>query len=544
MGVSEVIRKVPRPKNTVVIDYGEGHGNLRYAVRERTGVRYVRHSNPQPINGRVIGHIIDGTFVPVVPVMKEEADFLSFGPSAFVKSVSDDLYSDLLKVFPAAEAQQIMVIASIKAFVPAVRYSRLNTEYEANWISLYYPDTALSPNTIGHLLKLIGMNAENRQAFFNLRLARVLESHHLIIDGMLKTDSSTVNDFSAFSRKARVKGCEDISLLYAYDLEKGEPICSEVFAGNCIDAVSYHSFIEENHIERGVIVTDKGFPPSAIEDELKAHSGLHFLTPIKRSDKRVLKHQMLNFDEVLPGFSSTLYAKKAKLSNGHFLYSFRDVDRAALEEKSLSRGVLHGKAFNKEKYWEQRSEFGSIVFESDQDLSLANVYKIYDARWAIELLFKAFKNEECLDETNVQSDYSVVGSEFINFIATVLTHRMIRAAKDTGLLEHQTFGELIRDISRTFRLRKFKDRDPVFKDGGWTGCMPKPMAELVALGLCKDDKANSLKTAINRVVTTEQPKKRGRPPKWPKPVGEFVGPKRHVGRPRKHPKPDEPAKST
>ena len=37
-------------------------------------------------------------------------------------------------------------------------------------------------------------------------------------------------------------------------------------------------------------------------------------------------------------------------------------------------------AFNKEKYWEQRSEFGSIVFESDQDLSLANVYKIYDAR--------------------------------------------------------------------------------------------------------------------------------------------------------------------
>lgn len=263
--------------------------------------------------------------------MKEEADFLSFGPSAFVKSVSDDLYSDLLKVFPAAEAQQIMVIASIKAFVPAVRYSRLNTEYEANWVSLYYPDTALSKNTIGHLLKLIGMNAENRQAFFNLRLARVLESHHLIIDGMLKTDSSTVNDFSAFSRKARVKGCEDISLLYAYDLEKGEPICSEVFAGNCIDAVSYHSFIEENHIERGVIVTDKGFPPSAIEDELKAHSGLHFLTPIKRSDKRVLKHQMLNFDEVLPGFSSTLYAKKAKLSNGHFLYSFRDVDRAALE---------------------------------------------------------------------------------------------------------------------------------------------------------------------------------------------------------------------
>lgn len=190
MGVPEVIRKVPRPKNTVVIDYGEGHGNLRYAVRERTGVRYVRHGNPQPINGRVIGHIIDGTFVPVVPVMKEEADFLSFGPSAFVKSVSDDLYSDLLKVFPAAEAQQIMVIASIKAFVPAVRYSRLNTEYEANWISLYYPDTALSKNTIGHLLKLIGMNAENRQAFS--------------ICVWLACSSLTISSLTACSKRIRV----------------------------------------------------------------------------------------------------------------------------------------------------------------------------------------------------------------------------------------------------------------------------------------------------------------------------------------------------
>ena len=122
MGVPEAVQKVARPKNTVVIDYGEGHGNLRFAVRERMGVRYIPKGNPQPINGRVVGHIIDGAFVPVVSVMKQEPAFLSFGPSAFVKSVSNDLYADLLKTFSAAEAQQIMVIASIKAIVPSVRY--------------------------------------------------------------------------------------------------------------------------------------------------------------------------------------------------------------------------------------------------------------------------------------------------------------------------------------------------------------------------------------------------------------------------------------
>lgn len=102
---------------------------------------------------------------------------------------------------------------------------------------------------------------------------------------------------------------------------------------------------------------------------------------------------MLDFEEVLSGFSCTLYGKKVRLANGRFLYSFRDVDRAALEEKALSRSVMHGQDFDKEKYWNKRKAFGSIVFESDQDLPLAVVYKIYDARWAIELLFKAFKTK-------------------------------------------------------------------------------------------------------------------------------------------------------
>ena len=35
----------------------------------------------------------------------------------------------------------------------------------------------------------------------------------------------------------------DISILYAFDIEKKEPICSHVFPGNSVDAVSYRFFI-------------------------------------------------------------------------------------------------------------------------------------------------------------------------------------------------------------------------------------------------------------------------------------------------------------
>lgn len=66
MTVPEHIRNVARPSNTVVTD-SKRDTPLRYAVRERKGVTYVKNGYPQPKNGRVIGHIIEGKFVPSQP---------------------------------------------------------------------------------------------------------------------------------------------------------------------------------------------------------------------------------------------------------------------------------------------------------------------------------------------------------------------------------------------------------------------------------------------------------------------------------------------
>ncbi|NLM78329.1 MAG: hypothetical protein GX173_09625 [Ruminococcaceae bacterium] len=58
MAVPLNVRQVERPKNTIVDDSGRDGPN-RYAVRERASIKYVAGGNPQPRNGRVIGHIID-----------------------------------------------------------------------------------------------------------------------------------------------------------------------------------------------------------------------------------------------------------------------------------------------------------------------------------------------------------------------------------------------------------------------------------------------------------------------------------------------------
>lgn len=343
-----------------------------------------------------------------------------------------------------------------------------------------------------------------------------MAGHHIAIDGTLKQDSSTVNDLSAFSRKARTRGCKEISVLYAYNIEKMEPVCAEVFPGNSIDASSYEAFIRDNDIRHGIIVSDKGFPPSKIADELKNRPELHFLTPIRRTDVRIRDNDMLSFTEPLKGVDGHILYKKCQLRNGRFLYSFRDAGKAAAEEAAFLARRERQEDFSTEIFRKKRESFGVIVFESDVDLDPKTAYTCYSDRWLLELVFNRYKSDECLDKTNVQGDFSVIGSEFINFIATVMTCRMVRKATDAGLLEKLTYGELLSDLSEIWRDADAPEHASS-DDGHWVHALKSDMEELEALGLSEP-------------VPQPEQKKRGRPRKS---QSEEVAPKRRRGRPRK-----------
>ena len=65
--------------------------------------------------------------------------------------------------------------------------------------------------------------------------------------------------------------------------------------------------------------------------------------------------------------------------------------------------------------------------------------------------FDRYKNDLGLDRTRVQGDFSVIGSEFVNFIATIMTCRMLKKATDAKLLEDRTWGNLLEDLSEVWR---------------------------------------------------------------------------------------------
>ena len=485
MSVPLEIRQVKRPVNTVVIDSGR-EGPNRYQVLERKKVIYVKGGNPQPRNGKVIGHIVGGKFVPVEPKNNHDEDgMLSYGASAFVRSVSSDILDDLLKSFDVKTAYMILTAASLKVIRPSIKMNRYSTHYNRSFLKVWYPGMPLSKNTVSKLFENLGMDIDGTRKFFALRLDRVMNDHHVIIDGTLKEDNSCVNDLSAFSYKGRVKGARDISVLYAYDLETMEPLCSEVFPGNMIDASSFKHFIRDNDITKGIIMADKGFPITRIEDELKERPDLRYISPLKRNDKRIANNNMYDYEGVFNyGYNDRIQYKKAVIKGGSYLYSFRSNNKAQKEERN---------------YRKKKETFGTIVFISDEDLKAEDVYRIYSDRWQLEVIFRQYKDTEELNTTNVQNDFSVYGAEFINFIATLLTTRMIKKADKAGLLEDMSFKDLLEDLGTAWR--KVRENDtPKADDRYWVHPFSYALDELTALNLIEG-------------IPEPPKKKRGRPRK-------------------------------
>ena len=57
------------------------------------------------------------------------------------------------------------------------------------------------------------------------------------------------------------------------------------------------------------------------------------------------------------------------------------------------------------------------------------------------------------DETRVHDDYSVIGSEFCNFLSTVLTFRLIREFDRKGLLKTRNYSRLMALLRRAKKVR-------------------------------------------------------------------------------------------
>ena len=490
MGIPEEIRKVERPANTVVVAYGKEKD--KYAVRSRIGCRNV-DGRRVPVEGPIIGHIVDGRYIPIEDrdrVSDSPVDIKDWANIQFAVYCSEGILDELCGVYHHDDALKLYCMAVLRVCYHGIKDDELKEYYENSFLSEMYPGVALSRNTISEFHKDVGKAYSRIVEFMRNRVSRLQEDHHLVIDGTLKSDESTVNSLSGYSRKARTKGTKDVSVLYAYDVESREPVCSKIYPGNMLDIVAFKDFIETNDISKGLIIADKGFSVKAANKAFADNPGLHYLLPLKRDAALIDHYGMYGFEMSLEG-NPQIVCKKARINNERkWLYSFRDASKAANEEYAYLQK-------NKDRYDAKdhelrRAEFGTIVFESDYDCPCELIYKAYEERWLIEMVFRYYKDVNEFDETRVHSDYSVISSEFVCFLSSILSSRIVKRFDSAKTLEGISYSKSMKLLERAKKARV---------DGEWSlvRLTVKDSEVLMDLGL------------IPRIITVKNP--RGRPRK-------------------------------
>ncbi len=451
MPIPREILDVDRPVNTIVIAYGKNKD--RYAVRERVGCKYI-DGRRVPVNGPTIGHIIDGRYIPKTSatgpakLSLAPVDLKDWGAVTLCDNIARSLLDELCRVYDRKDALKLYCACILRVCNPGIKDNELKEAYDSSFLSELFPGVALSKNTISGFWHDLGKAYSRICKYMQLRTNAVENGHHLVIDGTLKSNDSKVNSLSDFSRKARVKGSREISVLYAYDIERGEPICSKCFPGNMLDSTSYEAFIADNGIKKGIIVGDKGFPSSSARKHFEKNQELHYFNPLKRNSKYIDKYELLAYEGQLPEKETILYKKVHAAKEGKWLYSFRDTAKAHTEEFGWLKSSMKKGNFDIDQFDEDWLMFGTIVFESDLDMDPQTAYRVYDCRWEIELVMRYYKQACEFDETRVHKDFSVIGSEFCSFLSTVVTYRLIRRYEHTGLLKDMTYKKILRILTR------------------------------------------------------------------------------------------------
>ena len=506
MRVPDDILAIERPRYTIVEPYSSG----RYAVRTRID-RFDDKGNLEYRKNQVIGYITD----KFCPSSKEKRiksfgriDSKMFGAAFLYNKLCKDILDDLCEFYDYLDAEWIYCAALLRACYPGLCDCKMESRFKHSFVSEMYKGAVFNKDRCTKMFTLLGEQFTTTEKFMMKRLKDLDEDDLVIIDGSLKQDNGKENTYSRISRKtAAAKVCHHL-MMYAYSPKLEEPLGSKIYSGNVPDAVAVKDFVERLNIFSGLIVADRGFRPEAMTRVIAKHEGLHYLVPLIKGREVTVTSDVFSFNDVLMKDNGPISCKKCKAKDkdgndlGYWLYSYKDSDIEALMKKEYLEhhaSNLDPKLFEAEAKW-----FGTLVLQSDAELDAEFAYNAYDDRWGIEPLFKLQKTGLDIDTANEKSDETLIGSEFVNFVATLMATRLRKHLAQFDSCRNRSFQDLLSELCDCVKVKE--------ADGDWEyrTSTNKDMKFYVKVGAVTDPDIVKLYTKPEPVAPAV-PGKRGRP---------------------------------
>ena len=417
MGVPQDIRAVPRPKNTVVIDTG-GKGPLRYCVRERN--KAVRTAKGfQPRNGKVIGHIVDGAFVPVSSRMKAK-ERRTLGCALLVADLDADLRARLAAHLGDKDADLVLALASLDILHPDLGEDLRAAQYKASLASLVFPGLDLSEKSIHVLYTKIGKKGAD-ELFRSLGQANGSDTSSYLLLMPMECPAT----LAAFGKDA----CKDNGPGLCLALQDGDTGFEPVY-GRLLD-------MKGESLPRAATGCDTGctlFTASEASSEslrfLARERGLHYLVPVKWDDKLCKK---LSFDDLEVVDGADTPCRKKRSPDDEYLYAFAGSPAApAKQAQSQTQG---------KKKKNKKARENVRVFRSDVDLPLSCIPALAheEALWQRILAHLA----PLLLSACTLKEREREGAGLVFLVTALVLRRIVQRAHDTGLLGKTHMGRIL-----------------------------------------------------------------------------------------------------
>lgn len=447
MPVPVEILAVKRPKNTRVKKSGD-----RWLVIKRTCRRVGKRNLPVDLG--TIGEIIDGHYVEIrSQPRRRTADVKDYGRVKLCRDCAGDMLQDLARVWDIKDAKRLYVLALLRAAYGDVRDRDLALQYDTSFLSEWVPGVALSANTVSAFLESVGRGLSAITEYMNSRLASH-QGQPVIIDGMLKDYNSRCSTMSEFSRKGATKHSRDVSIMYAYSPQLGEPLAARPYPGNMLDSTAVEDFLTDMHVSHGMMVMDKGFHNDRVFEAVDRREGLSYLVPLKRNSAIITRYGMDNPVEHLDGYKDAVVLyKKTRMANGKWLYAYRDPSLACEQENAYVVSSAKKDRYDSARYAQLRPRFGLVVFQSKSDLDPLDIYRAYKGRWEIETLFGMYKNIIESATVGVHDDYRLYATELVNFLSAVIACRVKKAVHSDPVASKYSLKQVRLYLSKVKKVR-------------------------------------------------------------------------------------------
>ncbi len=471
MSIPAEIRAVERPKNTVVVAYGRNKD--KYAVRSRSGCRNVG-GRRIPIEGPVIGHIVDGEYVPLEDRPEPSEHDIVLKDWANVEAAflcSSDVLLDLKTVYGQREAMQMYCIAVLKACYHGIEDDELRNAYEGSFLSVRLPGVPLTRNNVSKLCDYLEESGPKAVQFMRDRVARLRDPHDLAICEAA-SDSSGADPLPDYPGRPGSKGAANAITVFSYDPRTLEPVCFKNYPGKTLDTAILGDFIETYAIKGGIVMADSRSSANAARKASRNEPGLSYLLPLRRNAAPVDRCSMPCFGSVLKDDPSVECGKAKVSGRRRWLYWFRYTGTEAGEGRACHLGP-------------KSAGPGAVVFESDRDASCEGIHRSCSGRRLVESVLG-----HCCSGTRTR--HGSAASELLCFLSAIVTSRLVRAFSESGLLGDYSYGKVMRCLGRARKVRMGKEWKLV-------GTTARDLKVLQALGL------------VPRVITIRNP--RGRPKK-------------------------------